>query len=95
MPTVDNGKLTVKEGETIGPYNCSADCNPPCEVKWRYRDINNNVHDASSSGHELSILKVNRNISLLRCMAVYEQGDRERRNIELDIQCKYFDITFY
>ena len=54
-PELNNGKLTVMEEETVGPYNCSADCNPPCEIKWRYKDINNNVHDASSNGHELSI----------------------------------------
>ena len=94
-PQLLNGKLTVTEGETIGPYNCSSDCNPPCSITWKYKDTDSTIHDASSSGHELSILKVNRNISLLRCMAVYEQRDREIRNIELDIQCKYFDITFY
>ena len=42
-PTLKNGKLTVKEGETIGPYSCSADCNPACEIKWIYKDIGDNV----------------------------------------------------
>ena len=89
-PILPNGKLTVKEGNTIGPYDCSADCNPPCQIKWRYKDTNGTMHDASSNGHELSIERVNRSISLLRCVAIYDQNDRERRNIELDIQCKYF-----
>nr|XP_022306712.1 uncharacterized protein LOC111113053 isoform X2 [Crassostrea virginica] len=92
-PELNNGRLTVKEGETIGPYDCSSDCNPPCEIKWKYKDINNNVHDASSNGYELSILKVNKNISLIRCVAIYEQKDMMRKDIELDIQCKYFNIT--
>lgn len=48
MPTVDNGKLTVKEGETIGPYNCLADCNPPCEVKWGYKDTAGKIQDVST-----------------------------------------------
>ena len=76
-PQLLNGKLTVTEGETIGPYTCSADCNPPCSITWKYKDTDDTIHDASSSGHELSILsilKVNRNISLLRCVAVYERG---------------------
>uniref|UniRef100_K1QH33 Uncharacterized protein n=1 Tax=Magallana gigas TaxID=29159 RepID=K1QH33_MAGGI len=30
-----NGKLTVREGETIGPFVCIADCNPPCNITWR------------------------------------------------------------
>ena len=88
---LNNGRLTVKEGETIGPYNCSADCNPPCEIKWRYKDIDTIVHDASSNGHELSIQRVNRSISLLRCVAIYEKKNRTR-DIELDIQCKCFRI---
>ena len=92
-PELNNGRLTVKEGETIGPYDCSSDCNPPCEIKWKYKDINNNVHDASSNGYELSILKVNKNISLIRCVAIYKQKDMMRKDIELDIQCKYFNIT--
>ena len=87
-PKLNNGRLTVKEEETVGPYDCSADCNPPCEIKWRYKEVNNNEHDVSSNGHELSILKVNRNISLLRCVATYEQKYRTRRDIVLDIQCK-------
>ena len=92
-PQLLNGKLTVTEGETIGPYNCSADCNPPCSITWEYKDTDGTIHDASSSGHELSIERVNRSISLLRCVAIYKQKDMMRRNIELYIQCKYFSIT--
>ena len=91
-PELNNGRLTVKEGETIGPYECSADCNPPCEIRWRYKDTANTFHDASSNGHELSIQRANRSILLFRCVAIYEQEDREKRNIEIDIQCKYFCI---
>ena len=92
-PQLLNGKLTVTEGETIGPYHCSADCNPPCSITWEYKDTDGTIHDASSSGHELSSQKVNRSISLFRCVAIYKQQYRIRRNIELDIQCKYFSTT--
>ena len=92
-PQLLYGKLTVTEGETIGPYHCSADCNPPCSITWKYKDTDGTIHDASSSGHELSTQKVNRSISLLRCVAIYEQQDRIRRDIELYVQCKYFSIT--
>ena len=92
-PQLLNGKLTVTEGETIGPYHCSADCNPPCSIAWKYKDTDGTIHDASSSGHELSMTKVNWNISLLRCVAIYKQPYKESQNIELDIQCKYFSIT--
>nr|XP_022305662.1 uncharacterized protein LOC111112451 isoform X2 [Crassostrea virginica] len=92
-PQLLYGKLTVTEGETIGPYHCSADCNPPCSITWKYKDTDGTIHDASSTGHELSMQKVNRSISLLRCVAIYEQQDRIRRDIELYVQCKYFSIT--
>nr|XP_022304903.1 uncharacterized protein LOC111111974 isoform X2 [Crassostrea virginica]XP_022304904.1 uncharacterized protein LOC111111974 isoform X2 [Crassostrea virginica] len=85
-PNLNNRKLTVKEKENIGPYNCSADCNPPCTIMWKYKDTNGSLHDASYNGHELSIQMVNRSISLLRCVAIYDQNFREKRNIELDIQ---------
>nr|XP_022304826.1 uncharacterized protein LOC111111928 [Crassostrea virginica] len=87
-PKLNNSRLTVKEGETIGPYNCSADCNPPCEIKWKFKDKDDKVHDASSKGHELSIQTVNRSISLLRCIAIYlnETNDKKKHNISLDIQ---------
>nr|XP_022310242.1 uncharacterized protein LOC111115704 isoform X1 [Crassostrea virginica] len=85
-PQLLNGKLTVMEGETIGPYNCSADCNPPCRIAWKYKDTDGTIHDVSSSGHELSMQRANRNISLLRCVAIYKQPHKESRSIELDIQ---------
>ena len=96
-PNLNNGKLIVKEKENIGPYNCSADCNPPCTIIWKYEDTNGSLHDAPYNGHELSIQRVNRNISLFRCVAKYDQNDqrfRKKRNIELFIQCKYFSIFF-
>lgn len=90
-PTLKNGNLTVKEGETIGPYDCSADCNPPCEIIWKYKDTAGTLHDATFSGHTLSVLTVSRNISLLRCIAKYmdERDNKRKHNISLDVQCKY------
>nr|XP_022303195.1 uncharacterized protein LOC111110851 isoform X2 [Crassostrea virginica] len=87
-PELYNGKLTVKEGETIGPYICSADCNPPCKIKWRYKDTADKLYDATSKGHQLSIQMVNRSISLLQCIAIYvnETSDKKKHNISLDIQ---------
>nr|XP_022307624.1 uncharacterized protein LOC111113625 [Crassostrea virginica] len=87
MSTVDNGKLTVKEGETIGPYNCSADCNPPCKIKWRYNDTAGNIQDVSPpSKAALSPQIVTRNISDFRCVAIYNENDRERYIIDLNVQ---------
>ena len=27
----------MKEGDYIGPYTCTADCNPPCDITWKYK----------------------------------------------------------
>ena len=94
-PKPNYGKLTVKEGDTVGPYKCFADCNPPCSFTWKYQDTDGSLHNASSDGQMLSVQRVYRNVSFLRCVAIYEQTDGKTRNIELDIQCKYFSILFY
>ena len=88
-PYFNYGKLTVKDGQTIGPYDCSADCNPPCEIIWKYKDTAGTFHNATVSGHTLSVLTVSRNISLLRCIAKYmgETDDKKKHNIPLDVQC--------
>ncbi|XP_078329233.1 uncharacterized protein LOC111113634 isoform X1 [Crassostrea virginica] len=85
-PNLDKGRLTVNEGETIGPFKCSADCNPPCSIIWKYKDTNGTLHDAFSNGQVLSVLIVNRSISLLLCEAIYEHNHRQKWNISLDVQ---------
>ena len=98
-PQLLNGKLTVTEWETIGPYHCSADCNPPCSITWEYKNTDGTIHDASSNGKVMGVKRVNRSISLHRCTAIYEQKHREKQVLELDIQCKYsilfFIVLFY
>nr|XP_022310259.1 uncharacterized protein LOC111115717 isoform X2 [Crassostrea virginica] len=87
MPKVENGKLTVKEWETIGPYYCSADCNPPCEIKWRYKDTAGKINDVSPHSKEaLSPQIATSNITDVRCVAKYNENDRERYIIHLNIQ---------
>ena len=93
MPTLENEKLTVKEGGTIGPYNCSADCNPPCEVKWRYNDTAGKIKDIlPHSKAALSLQNVNRNMSEFRCVAIYDKDYREKYIIELNVECKFHFI---
>ena len=44
-PSVNkDSELSIKEGEALGPYDCYADCNPPCDVTWQYTDSSGNVH---------------------------------------------------
>jgi hypothetical protein len=42
--------ISLKDGDYIGPYHCSADCNPPCTIQWKYKLSNGTFLDAKSNG---------------------------------------------
>nr|XP_022311460.1 carcinoembryonic antigen-related cell adhesion molecule 6-like [Crassostrea virginica] len=82
-----NGKLTVKEGDTIGPYTCTADCNPPCDITWEYKDSTlGGYFDVASTGL-LNSQIVNRSIALYRCIAKYppDKDFKKIESIKLDV----------
>uniref|UniRef100_A0A8W8P7P3 Ig-like domain-containing protein n=1 Tax=Magallana gigas TaxID=29159 RepID=A0A8W8P7P3_MAGGI len=83
-----NGKLTVREWETIGPFVCIADCNPPCNITWRVQG-SDGFSDARSEMGTLLQQAVQRNMLSSRCKA--DRGDKtSKQSIQLDVQCKYF-----
>nr|XP_022305369.1 uncharacterized protein LOC111112254 [Crassostrea virginica] len=88
----DNIELTIKEGEAIGPYNCSADCNPSCDINWQYTDLDGNAHEVKTSKNS-AILKINinRTMSLFSCLGTYGSTVRLERNMSLNVQ--YLDET--
>eukprot|EP00105_Crassostrea_gigas_P021864 XP_011441165.1 PREDICTED: uncharacterized protein LOC105337926 [Crassostrea gigas] len=79
-----NGKLTVREGETIGPYVCTADCNPPCNMTWKIK-----TSDGFSDGRSMmgTFLKqaVQKNMLLFRCIAHWGENTL-KRGFQLDIK---------
>ncbi|XP_078330709.1 neural cell adhesion molecule 2-like [Crassostrea virginica] len=77
-------KVTVKEGEIIGPYTCTADCNPPCNITWKYKDSTSGFFDAASTGL-LDRQIVNRSIALYRCIAKYPSVMDVKESIKLDV----------
>nr|XP_022306353.1 uncharacterized protein LOC111112816 isoform X3 [Crassostrea virginica] len=80
-------KLPVKEGESIGPYTCTADCNPPCDMTWKYKDsTSGGFFDVASSGLLIGHI-VNRSIALYRCIAQYspDKDFKVIENIILDV----------
>ena len=87
-------KLLVKEGETIGPYTCTADCNPPCDIMWKYKDsTTGDFFDVASTGLLIGHI-VNRSIALFRCIAQYspDKDFKIIENIILDVHCKYINL---
>uniref|UniRef100_A0A8W8P7N7 Uncharacterized protein n=1 Tax=Magallana gigas TaxID=29159 RepID=A0A8W8P7N7_MAGGI len=90
QPTLNiNDKLTVREGETIGPFVCTADCNPPCNITWRVK-TSDGFSDARSEMGTLMQQVVQRDMRLFRCQA--DRGNKTlKQGFELDVQ--YLDDT--
>ncbi|XP_078327357.1 uncharacterized protein LOC111116097 isoform X2 [Crassostrea virginica] len=92
-PSVNkNTKLSIKEGEALGPYDCSTDCNPPCDVTWQYADTGGHVHKVNSSKNTARLnLIVNRTIILFSCVGTYNHSLKLEQNMSLIVQ--YLDET--
>uniref|UniRef100_A0A8W8P1E0 Uncharacterized protein n=1 Tax=Magallana gigas TaxID=29159 RepID=A0A8W8P1E0_MAGGI len=84
-----NDKLTVREGDTIGPFVCTADCNPLCNITWTVK-TSDGFSDARSEMGTLLKQPVQRDMRLLRCQA--DRGNRiSKQGFQLDVQ--YLDDT--
>nr|XP_034322741.1 uncharacterized protein LOC109617562 isoform X2 [Crassostrea gigas] len=79
-----NDKLTVREGETIGPYVCTADCNPTCSITWKVKDFDG-FNDARSEMGTLLKQAVQRDMLSFRCIAD-RRNKTLKQNIQLDVQ---------
>uniref|UniRef100_K1R8Y2 Ig-like domain-containing protein n=1 Tax=Magallana gigas TaxID=29159 RepID=K1R8Y2_MAGGI len=82
-----NGNLTVREGETIGPFVCTADCNPPCNISWKVKDPDG-FSDALSEMRTLMQQAVQRNIQLFGCIAHWKDKMFQKN---LDISTIYIN----
>lgn len=90
QPTLNRfNTLTIKEGETIGPYQCKADCNPPCDTTWKYMNSTGSLHVLLNDGM-LVQQRVKRNVSLIICEAKWGIDTVINKSITLDVQCKFF-----
>ncbi|XP_062612072.1 uncharacterized protein LOC134273867 [Saccostrea cucullata] len=88
-PKPPSDELSIHEGDTFGPYTCSADCNPPCTVQWKLRDPSGGFRDATSIGTSSVTVPVQRanrsNMALIRCVVNGTKG-KETSAIKLNIQ---------
>ena len=85
-----NDNLIVKEGDYLGPYTCTADCNPPCDISWKYKDsTSGDFFDVASTGLLIGHI-VNRSIAVFRCFAKYspDKDFKQIESIKLDVLCK-------
>ncbi|XP_062599534.1 uncharacterized protein LOC134261078 isoform X1 [Saccostrea cucullata] len=83
------GGLSIHDGDTFGPYTCSADCNPPCNVQWKLRDPLGGFRDVTPLGTSSVTVpgqKANRtSMELIRCVVNGTEG-KEISSIKLNIQ---------
>lgn len=87
-PNPDKEKLiTIREGETIGPYHCNADCNPPCNMTWKYMDADGHFYFLPQ-GRNMSKQHVNRDIKSYHCVAEWKSQPKKERDFALDVKCK-------
>ncbi|XP_061170406.1 uncharacterized protein LOC133179729 [Saccostrea echinata] len=81
--------LKIREGDKFGPYNCSADCNPPCTFQW-FNKIPSGKYEAtyqSDSSHVLPEQTSNRSRTLFYCVAYWsEDSGNTYSNLTIDIQ---------
>lgn len=85
----DNGMVTVREGETFGPYQCLVDCHPPCNVTWTYMNSTGHLHVISPK-RSLSPKQINKDIKLFQCVATWGTETKKEKNITLNVQCELF-----
>lgn len=85
----DNGMVTVREGETFGPYQCLVDCHPPCNVTWTYMNSTGHLGNISTNGN-LSLPQINKDIKLFQCVATWGTETKKEKNITLNVQCELF-----
>nr|XP_034322737.1 uncharacterized protein LOC105329042 isoform X1 [Crassostrea gigas] len=77
-------KLTVREGGTIGPFVCTADCNPLCNITWRVK-TSDGLSDVRSEMGTLLPQAVQRDMRLFRCIA--DRGNKTlKQEFQLDVQ---------
>lgn len=84
---VDN-TVSVKEGDLIGPYHCSTDCNPPCIIQWKYKLSSGTFRDAKSNESTLLPQQVFKDKASFRCVAKTVSDEKSHEDIKLYIMCK-------
>lgn len=85
-------KMTVKEGDMIGPFNCSADCNPHCDITWKLKKTSGYSDPPSNDGILLPLV-VKRDMELVQCVAQWiYTNETMQEEIVLDVKCKYLLI---
>lgn len=80
-------KVIITEGMVIGPYDCAADCNPPCDVTWSHANSTGSSY-ALVQGEQTLQHIASREMLSFSCRAEGKFGQPIERTILLDVICK-------
>jgi hypothetical protein len=76
--------ITKSQGQSLGPIDCSAQCNPPCQFYWI--KPNGTVVD----GSKLEIQSLSKNDhGTFTCHTGNGYGNNATKNLQLTLNCKY------
>nr|XP_034322749.1 uncharacterized protein LOC105319714 [Crassostrea gigas] len=82
----EDNKIAVREGDIIGPFNCSADCNPRCDITWKLKSTSGYSDPPQKDGLLLALV-VERDMEFVRCVAQWIHTNKTiQKEILLDVQ---------
>ncbi|XP_062600220.1 uncharacterized protein LOC134261835 isoform X2 [Saccostrea cucullata] len=90
-PPPPDDRLCVQDGGIFGPFNCTADCNPPCMIQWKNKIPTGEFANATSLRLDSQIIPERRvekgNVTLFQCVVKWSSGkDDGYKTRNLDIQ---------
>uniref|UniRef100_K1QJJ6 Uncharacterized protein n=1 Tax=Magallana gigas TaxID=29159 RepID=K1QJJ6_MAGGI len=77
----EDNKIAVREGDIIGPFNCSADCNPRCDITWKLKSTSGYSDPPQKDGLLLALV-VERDMEFVR----YGSTWRELTNVTYQME---------
>lgn len=91
-------KVNITEGDRLGPFTCTADCNPQCVIKW-----NNKTDEGLGTQSHKSILSI-KNIKRINsgtyyCNAVHTKDITryKEKDMVVNVHCEYINqlVSFF
>lgn len=80
-------QIEVRDGDFVGPFNCSADCNPYCNITWQMKNSTGFYDVLSETGTLFQ--QVGIYMEMFCCVAKWVHDTTIYEIIKLDVQCKY------
>lgn len=84
-------RIKVRSGDFVGPFSCSADCNPPCNITWQVKDSTGFRDVLSETGTLFQQVEIY--MEMFCCVAKWVDDTTTNEIIKLDVQCRYLFLN--